>query len=93
MTITGAFVLFAVIWFITLFIVLPIGERSQSEDGKVVPGTPASAPVETHLALKLKWVTGITLILWAVLCGVILSGVLSVEMFDLFDRMGERPAG
>ena len=44
MSITGAVVLFAVIWFMVFFIVLPIRFRSQQDEGEIVPGTPASAP-------------------------------------------------
>ena len=87
MTITGALVLFAVIWFLALFVALPIGEKSQSEDGEVVPGTPASAPVDTYLKKKLFWVTITSFILWAIICGIIVSGVLKVEYFDIFNRM------
>lgn len=89
MTITGALVLFAVIWFLGLFMALPVGEKSQSEDGEVVPGTPASAPVDAMLKKKVLWVTGITTVLWAILVGVIVSGVLTVEMFDIFGVMDE----
>jgi len=88
MTITGAIVLFAVIWFMILFIMLPIGERSQSEAGDVVPGTPASAPEDAMMKKKLIWTTGVSLVLWVVLVGVIVSGVLKVEYFDVFNRMG-----
>ena len=89
MTITGALVLFAVIWFLALFVALPIGEKSQSEDGEVVPGTPASAPVDTMLKTKVFWVTVVTTVLWAALCAVIMSGYLTVEMFDIFGVMDE----
>lgn len=89
MTITAALVLFAVIWFLLLFVALPIGERSQSEAGDVVPGTPASAPEEPHMKRKLIWVTVVTVILWAILCAVIMSGVLKVEYFDIFGRMND----
>jgi len=88
MTITAAIVLFAVLWFLGLFIALPIGERSQSEAGDVVPGTPASAPEETFLKTKIFWVTVVSFVIWAILCGIIMSGALSVEMFDIFNRMG-----
>lgn len=87
MTITGAIVLFAVIWFLTLFIMLPIGERSQSEAGEVVPGTPASAPEDAMMKKKLIWTTIVTVILWVILVGVIVSGVLKIEYFDIFNRM------
>lgn len=87
MTITAAIVLFAVIWFFALFIALPIGEQSQSEAGEIVPGTPASAPVDAMLKKKLIWVTVITCISWVVVVGIILSGVITVEMVDIFGRM------
>lgn len=90
MTITGAIVLFAVLWFMILFIVLPIGERSQSEAGDVVPGTPASAPEDAMMKKKLKWVTGLTIVGWIILYLIITSGVLSIEDFDIFNRMNPK---
>ena len=41
--------LFFVIWWVVLFAVLPIGVRTQGEDGSVVPGTPSSAPTQPRL--------------------------------------------
>lgn len=40
----STFAVFFVIWWITLFAVLPIGMRSQADEGEVVLGTVASAP-------------------------------------------------
>lgn len=37
------------IWWITLFVVLPFGVRTQQEEGSVVPGTPESAPARPRL--------------------------------------------
>ena len=44
MTITAAFVLFSVTWFMVFFCVLPLRFVSQADAGEVVPGTPKSAP-------------------------------------------------
>lgn len=52
MSITGALVLFASLFFLVLFLLLPWGHRSQEEAGEVVPGTPAGAP-DRHM-LKIK---------------------------------------
>jgi predicted secreted protein len=41
--------LYVMIWWITLFAVLPFGVRTQGEEGKVVPGTPESAPAVPRL--------------------------------------------
>ncbi|MGB0496859.1 MAG: DUF1467 family protein [Rubricella sp.] len=82
MTITGAIVLYAVIWFMTLFVVLPIGYRSQEEAGEVEPGTPASAPSNLRVKSKLMWATLVGTAIWAAVCGVILSGWISVADLD-----------
>lgn len=84
MTISAAAVLFAVIWFMTLFIVLPIGLRTQGDKGEVVPGTHASSPVNAQLGRKVKWVTLITILLWVPLYFVISSGVITVDMLDFY---------
>ena len=44
MAITSAIVLYCVIWAVLFFMINPLWQTSQSEDGEVVPGTPASAP-------------------------------------------------
>ena len=87
MTITAAFVLFSVIWFIALLVALPIGLTTQGEAGEVVPGTPASAPVDAMLRTKLLWVTLVTLALWGAACAVILWGGITVRDLDVFGRM------
>lgn len=44
MTIISALAVYFVIWWLTLFAILPIGLRTQAEDEEVVLGTVASAP-------------------------------------------------
>jgi predicted secreted protein len=41
--------LYFIIWWTVLFAVLPFGIRTQAEEGRVVPGTPESAPVRPRL--------------------------------------------
>jgi predicted secreted protein len=86
-TITAALVLFAVIWFLTLFVALPIGLRTQDEAGEVAPGTPASAPAAPQLRRKVLWVTAIALLIWAPLCATILWGGITVRDLDVWGRM------
>jgi predicted secreted protein len=87
MSITSAIVLFAVIWFMVLFIVLPIGLRTQGEAGNVAPGTPSSAPSETMLKRKMQITTAVTVVLFAIIAGVIVSGMVTVSDLDVFHRM------
>jgi predicted secreted protein len=49
MTFAFNLALYTMIWWMTLFAVLPFGVRTQGEAGDVVPGTPASAPVRPRL--------------------------------------------
>ncbi len=84
MTITGAIVLFAVIWFMTLFMILPQSMRSQDEDGDVVPGTPASAPVDPKLRKKFILTTIITVVVWVILVAVIWFRVITIDDINFY---------
>jgi len=86
MPITSALVLFAVIWFMTLFVVLPLRLKTQGDLGKVARGTPASAPENPQIKKRALIVTGVTVVIWAILMTVILSGAITVEDFDWFDH-------
>jgi len=87
MSITGAIVLFAVIWFVALLVALPIGIRTQEEAGEIVPGTPSSAPENPMMGRKFFWVTVVTLVLWSALCAFILWGGVTVRDLDVWGRM------
>lgn len=90
MTITAALVLFAVIWFLTLLVVLPIRIKTQGDLGDVVPGTHAGAPEVHHMKKKLWITTGVTVILWALIAGIIISGAISVRDFDWLNQLEPR---
>ncbi len=90
MSITGAAVLLVVIWFMTMFVVLPIRARSQAEDGNIVPGTHAGAPANFRLWRTMGIVTLITLPIWGLVVWLILSGIVTVEDLDWMGVLGER---
>ena len=81
-------VLYLVIWFLVFFVVLPIRLETQGDRGEVEPGTPAGAPANLDMWKKARLVTWVAAIVWAVVAGVILSGVISVRDIDWFGRMG-----
>ena len=93
MAVSSAIVLFAVIWFLCLFVALPIKIRSQSESGKVVRGTPPSAPADPMLKIKLKWTTVAAVLIWLPLAALISSGMISVSDIDIFGRWGDGQYG
>ena len=84
MSITGAIVLFAVIWFMGMLIALPLGLRTHGDEGTAEEGSPASSPVNPQVKRKVKWVTVISLLLWAPLCGLIVSGFVSISDIDIW---------
>ena len=67
MSTATALAAFFLIWWVTLFAVLPWGVRSQQEGGEVVPGTDPGAPLVPRLGRKLVWTTLITCAVYSVL--------------------------
>jgi predicted secreted protein len=67
MSTTTAFAVFFLIWWVTLFAVLPWGVSSQHESGEVVPGTDPGAPLVPRLGRKLIWTTLVTCVVYGVL--------------------------
>ena len=90
MSITSAIVLFAVTWFLTMFVVLPIRLRTQGDEDDIVEGTHAGAPADFRLGRTMLIVTIITVVLWGLEFAVITSGIISVRDFDWFGRMSPR---
>ena len=79
MSVSFAIAVYVVIWWTVLFAVLPIGVRSQAEDGAIVPGTPESAPTRPRF-LRIVLIT--TLVSCAVFGGLwaaIRYNVISLE--------------
>lgn len=87
MAITSAIVLFAVTWFMVMFITLPIRLKTQGDVGEVVPGTHAGAPANFNLRKRALIVTAITIVVWGILCAIIISGVIDVRDNNWMDRL------
>ena len=88
MSITSAFVLFSVIWFMVFLIAIPIKLQTQGDLGEIVPGTHAGAP-EVHDLKKKAWITtGVAFVLWAVISTIIISEIITLRDIDFFNRMG-----
>lgn len=72
-----ATVVYLLIWWVVLFAVLPWGVRSQEEAGEVAAGTERGAPAVPRVWLKLAVTSAIAAVLFALVAGLILSGVFS----------------
>jgi len=78
-TISSAFAIYFVIWWITLFLTLPFGVRSQHEDGEGAPGTDPGAPIATRMGSKLIWTTVISAVFFAIAWLAHSAGYLTTE--------------
>ncbi len=74
-----AIAVYFVIWWTVLFAVLPIGVRTQGEDGEVVPGTPASAPTRPRLVRVALLTTLVSAALFGGLWLAVEIGVLDLQ--------------
>lgn len=89
MTVTGAIVLYAVIWFMTLLTIFPIGYVSQEDAGEVEPGTPPGSPSGPMVKRKMLQATVITTALWVILCAIIMFSGLTMDSIDWTRRWRE----
>ncbi|MGF1659514.1 MAG: DUF1467 family protein [Rubrimonas sp.] len=79
MSVTSGLVLFAVLWFLILLMLLPIGVRSQEEAGHVEPGTPPGAPAGAFFRRKALWTTGLATVAWLCVVFVVEGGLVTHE--------------
>jgi len=78
-TVSTAFAIYFVLWWITLLVMLPIGVRSQHEDGGGAPGTDPGAPIASQMGRKLFWNTVLSAVIFAIAMFAYYQGWLSVE--------------
>jgi predicted secreted protein len=65
MSATTAIAIYFLIWWVTLFALLPFGVRRQDEDGDIAPGTDPGAPAIPRLGLKLLGTTLVAGVIFA----------------------------
>jgi predicted secreted protein len=86
MSLSFAIAIYFIIWWTVLFAVLPIGVRTQGEEGVVVPGTPESAPAVPRLLRVVLLTTVISALVFAALWALIRYGII-----DLKTLLGRTP--
>lgn len=70
------FAFYFILWWLTLFCILPFGVRTQDEEGDVTLGTVGSAPAKNMIVKKMI----ITTIVSAVILGCIYGAVVGLEL-------------
>ena len=88
MTITNGIVLYAVLWFLALYMILPLFVKNQEEAGEVAPGTSPGAPDQPLMRKKLIWTTIAATIVWGIAFAIIESEIITI---DHLMAIGGRP--
>jgi predicted secreted protein len=80
MSVTTAIAIYFLIWWVTLFAVLPWGVRAQGEGTEVAPGTDPGAPVLPRLGLKLLLTTAVTTVIFGICYVLYTRQIVTLDM-------------
>ena len=76
---TYSLAIYAIVWWVVFFAILPIGVRTQGEEDEVEPGTVESAPVNPRIGRKALITTVVAAGVFAVVYAVIASGIIPLS--------------
>lgn len=80
MALTSTLAIYFILWWVTLFVVLPWGNRSAHEAGQdSLPGHAASAPLQPNLGRKFIATTVISAVLFAIGYAVVSSELITLD--------------
>jgi len=79
MAVTTYIAIYFLIWWLSLFAVLPWGVRSQEEGGDIVPGSDPGAPMTHTVGRKLLWTTLVASIVFALFYAVYTAELIPYE--------------
>lgn len=79
MSVSTAIAIYFLIWWVTLFAVLPWGVRNQEESGEVAPGTDPGAPAIHRMWRKIGWTTLVATVIFGILCVVYSRGLIPYD--------------
>jgi len=74
----NAILIYILIWWVTLFAVLPLGVRGQAEDNNVVPGSEPGAPVKSNIGRKFLITTILSIFIFGIVYLLIVNDVMGV---------------
>ncbi len=79
-------VIYFVIWWITLFAILPLWVKPQIETGDVVPGTMTSAPVSAFMPKKIALTTLVAALIFLVSYLFISYEIITIDSIPFLPR-------
>ena len=77
--VTGAAIYF-IIWWMTLFLVLPFGVR---RDNQIEEGNDPGAPAMSRMWIKALINTGVALVVWAIVYAIIEFDLITLDDFGI----------
>ena len=80
MSTTTAIAIYFLIWWVTLFAVLPWGVRNQEESGEVTSGTDPGAPAIHRVWHKLGWTTLVATVIFGILYVAYTRGLIPYDL-------------
>ena len=86
MTLAFGIAIYLVIWWIVLFAMLPIGVKTQTEEGNVVPGTAESAPHLPNLLPKMLATTVVASLLFALVYAIVVHKIITLDDIPFLPR-------
>jgi predicted secreted protein len=78
---TTVIAIYFLIWWLSLFAVLPFGIRSQHEGEGFAEGTDPGAPIAARIGMKLVWTTVVASVVFGILVAVYKTGVIDLSAF------------
>lgn len=84
MPIVTAVAIYFVVWWLTLFTVLPWGIRAQHEDGNIVKGSEPGAPSKSVIKKKFLQNTVVAAIVWLVIMVIITFDLVTIDNIPFF---------
>jgi len=87
MSITTILAIYFLVWWLTLFAVLPFGMNRQAEEG-LEPGTDPGAPLAHVMWRKVLWTTVIATLIFIAMYVAYVSGVLQGPLDYLIKNFG-----
>jgi len=79
MSTLGLMIVFILLWFLSLFLVLPVRMETQEDANSVTPNTQPSVPANPKLLTRMAWATGVAVFLWAICFIVVEYGVVTID--------------
>lgn len=86
MSLVSAVAIYFIIWWVTLFAVLPFGVRSQAEDGRIVPGSEKGAPTAPLMLKKALWTTVVASVIFGVYYINYVFGLITLDDIPFIPR-------